>query len=460
MKISNLFTFSAEVVGVASLLFNGARAANIGALNNQCLDVNIANTWTLGNGQGLQIWQCSNSDNQNYVFANNALKVGKDLRYCVDVPGGQGYNGAKLQIWQCSGGPNQNFAYLSNGAIKWMPNGQDSNLCLDVSNNQFTNGNALQLYQCFYGKNQIYSYGGVVGAKNVQGGSTVTNQNQNAIATGGSSNTAWVKQLFPTKRLLSWAENDQYYNNLNKGPKIVGLMHWEHGQVAGNNKLWLPQFWGDRRWNEWNQRKAEIKASGKVPPVVLSFNEPDLAIGQNSDASAGIDPYWAAQLHKKEVEDVFRPMGSKIIGPQWGSIWNEDYINKFMGECQKLGCKFDGIGLHHYETMKDGVDAAVRNTIAQVEKAYERFKLPLFITELGFASSGGGSDQQFIEYLQKIGRYLDNTDKVAVWSLSAVQRKGGSGWGNDGGFMSSSFCFFNSDYSVTDLGMKYMYDSF
>jgi hypothetical protein len=430
------------LAAAGAMLVSGAKYQTV---NNNVLDAQIgpATNWQMRDGVVGQVYApADNADNQEVYFERYRAFFGKAKKYALNVPGGNARENQWLQLWSnYDGDKNFDFLRTDDGHIKHMPGGRDSGLCVAVGAN-----NILVLQQCCDRQEQIFR---PVGS---------TPNTQNAVSTG--SGTGWVKQLFPTKRLLSWAENDMQFNKLNVGSKIAGLMHWEHGDVKGNNKIWLPQFWGDRKWAEWNARKAEIKASGKVPPVVLSFNECDLAIGQNSQASAGMDPYWAAQLHKKEIEDVFRPMGSKIIGPQWGSIWNEDYINKFMGECQKLGCKFDGIGLHHYESMKDGVDAAVRNTIAQVEKAYERFKMPIFLTELGFSSAGGGTDQQFIEYLQKIGRYLDNTDKVAVWALSAVQRKGGNGWGNDGGFMSSSFCFFNADYSVTELGYKYMYDTF
>jgi len=422
---------------------------------NLCLDAQLSPRWQMYNGAPLQAWTCSNSDNQNFDFKNDGrIVVGREERYCVDVPNGKGYNGAKLQTYECNRGPNQQWYYDLKGAVHWAPYGTVSDLCIDVTDNRFADGTVMQLYKCYYGETQIFSHNGQVGS------AANTPVNANFPVMVSESGTQWVKQLFPTKRLLSWAENDQYYNNLNKGPKIVGLMHWQDGNVAGNSKMWLPQYWGDRKRNLWQQRMKEINQSGKVPPVVLSFNEPDLAVGQNSQASAGMDPYYAAQVHKKEIEDVFRPLGSKIIGPQWGSIWNDDYINKFMGECQKLGCKFDGMGLHMYKSMDKGVDAAVKSTIEEVEKAYAKFKLPLFITELGFTKAGGGSDQQFAEYLKKVGNYLDNTDKVAVWALSAVQRKNNGGWGNDGGFMNENFAFFNGDYSVTDLGYKYMYDTF
>lgn len=447
------FTF---LIGIGAYV-SSVLGTNLGlyTTKNLCMDARMSPRWQLQNGLPAQAYTCANSDNQQITFRQDHLVAfGKDQYFCLDLTNGRWTPGTQFQYHQCStGNPNQQWVYQPNGMIQSVAHPE---FCVDVKDGLYENGNVFQAWWCdANNKNQIFSYGGKIGYSDTGVSGSVSQSGGS-----GSGNNDWVKKLFPVKRLLSWAEDDRYYNKLNVGTKIVALAHWEHGDVAGNNKLWLPQFWGDRKWNEWNQRKAEIKASGKVPPVVLSFNECDLAVGQNSQASAGMDPYWAAQVHKKEIEDVFRPMGSKIIGPQWGSIWNEDYINKFMGECQKLGCKFDGMGLHHYETMKDGVDAAVKNTIAQVEKAYERFNLPLFITELGFASSGGGTDQQFIEYLQKIGKYLDNTDKVAVWSLSAVQRKNNGGWGNDNGFMSSSFAFFNSDYSVTDLGYKYMYDTF
>jgi hypothetical protein len=73
---------------------------------NMCLDVRGMGT---ANGTYLQIWQCTGTTNQQWVYAAPNQWVSVQSAKCMDVPGESVAPGTPVWIWDCWGGLNQQW---------------------------------------------------------------------------------------------------------------------------------------------------------------------------------------------------------------------------------------------------------------------------------------------------------------------------------------------------------------
>ncbi|GIF62258.1 hypothetical protein Ais01nite_02930 [Asanoa ishikariensis] len=112
----------------------------------RCLDVSQASS---ANGAQVQVWDCHNNANQQFIQNGAALQV---MGKCLDVPVNAAA-GTRLQIWDCHGGANQQWVFNGNGTISSAQTG----LCLDVNGGATANGSAVIVWNCHGGSNQRWA---------------------------------------------------------------------------------------------------------------------------------------------------------------------------------------------------------------------------------------------------------------------------------------------------------------
>merc|ERR1719326_1831304 len=57
------------------------------------------------NGARVQIWDCNQNANQNFIWCSDGHIVSSINRnFCLDVPGGSPWNPADLRMWDCLNG--------------------------------------------------------------------------------------------------------------------------------------------------------------------------------------------------------------------------------------------------------------------------------------------------------------------------------------------------------------------
>ena len=69
------------------------------------------------NGTQVQIWDCHNNANQQFIQNGRALQV---MGKCLDAPPNAAA-GTRVQIWDCNGGANQQWVFNGNGTISSAP---------------------------------------------------------------------------------------------------------------------------------------------------------------------------------------------------------------------------------------------------------------------------------------------------------------------------------------------------
>jgi WD40 repeat protein len=147
-----------DTTNVAATVSHNGHVHSLSFGSNKCLDVPGG---TGANGAKIQIWDCSDGNNQKFRFdakGNNYYQiVNLSSGKCLDIAGGG--NGAALQQWDCSGGPNQLFRHEhpAAGAKTFALVSQAEGKCLDLSRGNYSNGNRVIQYQCNGQKNQTFS---------------------------------------------------------------------------------------------------------------------------------------------------------------------------------------------------------------------------------------------------------------------------------------------------------------
>ena len=147
-----------------------------------------------------------------------------------------------------------------------------------------------------------------------------------------------------------------------------------------------------------------------VPDLACrSFNEPDLG------AQSNLSPAAAAAAWKQFMEPfagrakLCTPAITNGAPPAMGTGW----MDSFLSECAKLGCRVDAIAAHIYDSATN--IGYYKNYIADLGTRYKR---PTLVTEFGAA----GSLEQQQAFLREIVPYLNGLGSVThfAWFMTAV----------------------------------------
>ncbi|PWY99332.1 glycoside hydrolase, partial [Testicularia cyperi] len=191
-----------------------------------------------------------------------------------------------------------------------------------------------------------------------------------------------------------------------KGAKSTKLeyihwyQHWQDTRVDSLDKMglqYVPSFWGPSKWDKWNAVKAEMDQKG-LPEYLLAFNEPDVT-GQ-----ADLGPKAAAKLWMQELAP-YANKGVKVGAPQL--CWNLQWLEKFMKQCNKLGCKISFIPLHWYGSWQD-----FDKFTTYIQTVHDEYQLPIWITEYGITQASGGSQDDISNFHKKAVAWMRNTGFV------------------------------------------------
>lgn len=241
-------------------------------------------------------------------------------------------------------------------------------------------------------------------------------------------------------RGLAWGVNNNYGPKMTKG-LIKWYWHWQDGpNPLFNGKLeWVPCFWGPKYWNDWNQRKQEMK--GNLPKHILSFNEPEIPSQSN------LDPKYAAKLHMQELEP-YAKKGVKISSPQM--VYKTEWLVEFMDECNKLGCTIDFIAIHWYGTYHDM--AAFKKWIKTIHKTFNK---PIWVTEYGVTAASGSNmaaikkfHMDATTWMQKV-KYVKRAAWLGCFEISNPPDS----------YANNKNAFLNSNASLRDIAYWYMYST-
>ncbi|MDX3575154.1 ricin-type beta-trefoil lectin domain protein [Streptomyces sp. ID05-47C] len=120
----------------------------IGQASDRCVDVTDSQDGKGRDGTPLQIYDCSGTANQKWVF--NGDGTVRSLGMCMDVAWGSREDGAVIQLARCSGNPAQQFVMSAAGDLV----NPQADKCVDVKDSGTGNESKLQLWTCSGTPNQ------------------------------------------------------------------------------------------------------------------------------------------------------------------------------------------------------------------------------------------------------------------------------------------------------------------
>ncbi|RMG57424.1 MAG: hypothetical protein D6722_24935 [Bacteroidetes bacterium] len=133
------------------------------------------------------------------------------------------------------------------------------------------------------------------------------------------------------------------------------------------NVEFVPMFWGKGSVNDANiDRLKQLAAEGKIS-YILGFNEPDGATQANMTVDEAI-ALWP------RLEEVGVPIGSPAtVSPS--NAW----MIEFMDKAKAQNLRIDFVCVHSYGGLN------VDNFMDKMQETYERWELPIWITEFAVA---------------------------------------------------------------------------
>lgn len=154
-------------------------------------------------------------------------------------------------------------------------------------------------------------------------------------------------------------------------------------------------------------------AKNSDSPMILTFNEPDLASQGNMSTDEALS-YW------DQLEATGKQLSSPAItnGPD-GIKWLDDFMTKAAAS----GKRVDSISLHWYGSSSQPTDqkvAALKDYIESVHKKYP--DKPINLTEFGVDASGlsAGKDQAFLTAAEKMLNGLDYVQMYAPYGTGDI----------------------------------------
>ena len=162
----------------------------------------------------------------------------------------------------------------------------------------------------------------------------------------------------------------EYYNTLDAG----WYYDWWHSPVAGATDMdFVPMMWGDHVTTDALQEAVANSTTGEL----LGFNEPDITNQANMTVERAIK-LWSS------LETTGLRLGSPATGRR--VLSDDSWFARFMAEAKAKDLRVDFIALHPYTTNPD-VDALEDYIIS----VYEKYKLPIWITEFALVDFGDWS---------------------------------------------------------------------
>ncbi|WP_238007248.1 sigma-70 family RNA polymerase sigma factor [Dactylosporangium sp. AC04546] len=189
-----------------------------------------------------------------------------------------------------------------------------------------------------------------------------------------------------------------WYYNWSADPSVSAISGVEY----------VPMIWGGASVTSGNLNKA--KANGKV---LLGFNEPDLKEQANMSVQQALD-LWP------QLQGTGLRLGSPA--PAYGADTPGGWFDQFMSGIKSRGYRVDFIALHWYGG--DFSTAATNQLKSYIQNVYNRYKLPIWITEYALMRFDNGTvypstDQQvtFVKNSTAMLQGLSYVERYAWFSL-------------------------------------------
>ncbi|KAK7510052.1 uncharacterized protein IWZ02DRAFT_382499, partial [Phyllosticta citriasiana] len=187
---------------------------------------------------------------------------------------------------------------------------------------------------------------------------------------------------------------------------------WNWAQTAGGsmppNIQFVPTLWGTRESEDlatWSSNAQSEIANGAK--YLMAFNEPDV---EQASGGSDISPADAATAFKTYMNPY--ATNTTLVSPgvcngvgtrsSTGRSQGLDWLSEFQTACGGFGssssqCQIGVINIHWYNDYTGDASVNLQNFKTYAQKAYDQFKMPIWITEFALSGADDASAKTFLE---------------------------------------------------------------
>jgi Glycosyl hydrolase catalytic core len=202
--------------------------------------------------------------------------------------------------------------------------------------------------------------------------------------------------------------------------------NWAAGPTAGagDSVEFVPMIWGPGAVTADNLDRAQRNGT-----ALLGFNEPDFASQSNLSVERALE-LWP------QLQATGLRLGSPA--PAVGGADAGGWLDRFLSGAAQRGYRVDFIALHWYGS--DFGPAAVSHLRSYLQAVWDRYHLPIWLTEFALIRFGSGgavypSDAEQVAFINGATELLDGlsfVERYAWFALPTSDGRDGTGLYRDG----------------------------
>lgn len=178
---------------------------------------------------------------------------------------------------------------------------------------------------------------------------------------------------------------------------------------AGSSAAFVPMIWGEKSVTD-----AELARAKRAGNVLLGFNEPDFASQSNMSVERALE-LWP------RLQSTGQRLGSPAVAV--GADRAGGWLDRFLSGAKTRGYRVDFITLHWYGS--DFSTAAVGHLKNYLQAVYQRYRLPIWVTEYALIKWGSGgavypSDAQQAAFVTGSTRMMQGLSYVERYAWFAL----------------------------------------
>ncbi|MEV4416402.1 glycoside hydrolase family protein [Catellatospora sp. NPDC049609] len=187
--------------------------------------------------------------------------------------------------------------------------------------------------------------------------------------------------------------------------------NWSAGPTsgAGTSADFVPMIWGEKSVTD-----AELARAKRNGNVLLGFNEPDFGSQANMSVERALELWPRLQATGMRLGSPAVAVGADRAG---------GWLDRFLSGAKARGYRVDFITLHWYGS--DFSTAAVGHLKNYLQAVYQRYRMPIWVTEYALIKWGSGgavypSDAQqaaFVTGSTKMMEALSYVERYAWFAL-------------------------------------------
>lgn len=218
---------------------------------------------------------------------------------------------------------------------------------------------------------------------------------------------AFINRIFGSwKNIFEKCDNISWYYNWTTTPT----------NGVNENMEFVPMIWG----------KDDISKVTKNYPIYLLFNEPDV---NTKDGGSNIPPTTAANLFNALLLSQYE---TKFSLPSVAQAYHNEegtWIRKFLSDGRFNIEDFAVVPIHCYYSKYGGAEGAQSFLKEIVDKTWELFRKPIWITEFGVSDLPYTEDNciKVEEFMKEVLKGLDEREYVAKYAWFPANIKGKDG---------------------------------